>query len=1178
MPKTATLIRCLFLGFVIQASGIAAAVAAEEPLWREARRHGWKVRGTVQGKSFELIDIENGRPIYYITCNADAAISTGANLLHNPPYSLDGNDLTIGLWDAGWVLASHQEFDDRVTIMDSNSEPDRPDLNPNHATHVAGTIGAQGVDPNAKGMAPAVSIDSYDWYSDTYEMAGRAATGDGEDGRIYLSNHSYAVIAGWELGIFRAIPGDFNGDDIVNFIDFAILAANWREPDHDPFVDIAPWPYGDGIVDLLDLAVLTDHWLEFSVEQPYWFGVWGEREDRNFGRYDYHAADWDSVCYLAPYYLPFKAAGNDRSNDDDAPANGTKFWYLDPNDPTDANDPNGGRWVQRIYNVNDPNAPYDDGRDSGGYDTIPTISTAKNIMTVGAVDDTGAMVGFSSWGPTDDGRIKPDIVANGFELYSPVAVNDVSYDIYSGTGMASANATGSAVLLVEYYNKCFPGEAMRASTLKGLIIHTATDLSNPGPDYRYGWGLMDANQAADYIRQDADDPNGERIIENVLAGGTSNTYTFTIGSSKPVRATLCWTDPPGTPIVESNDVVLDNNTPCLMNDLDLRIIDNNDPNIIYYPYRLDPNNPDAAAVADANGNILDNVEQVYIPSPNAGTYTVKISHKGTLTGGSQYYSLILSEPIPICYIWVDDDANDDPGPGDPTVSDPLEDGSSEHPFDSIQKAVDAGDDDTIVVVRDGTYTGVGNYNIDPGGKALTITSKYRSLNHDCTIDCESNGRAFIFQSGETATTVLDGFTIKNGFAEDLNWPQQPDADPSGYGGAIYCEGSSPWISNCLIIENEAEAGGGAIFCYENSNAIISDCQISLNDCGTGLDKYYYDMNDFNDINLRGGGIYCKNASPTIINCIVGGVWEAGNKAGDAGGGIACEDSNAVIINCTVSHNDCGTQTPYYFFRDGGGIHCDGGSLRIYNSTIEWNTTIDSGGGIAVLESEARIDNCAITDNRCWASGGGIFTWGEDSNTVSVITNCVIAYNVGGFSGAMNSGCNSFVEIENCTITNNIGAYPYVSEGQPIGGLECYFGSASVTNSIIWGNIGLSIGTSDMDVNDVNDIVVVTYSDIQMFDSNGVINPVAVWDGEGNINEDPLFADLELPDYHLKSSSGRWDPEDPLNQQGWVFDSITSPCIDKGDPSSNYSLEPAPNGGRINMGAYGNTRQASKSGG
>ncbi len=307
------------------------------------------------------------------------------------------------------------------------------------------------------------------------------------------------------------------------------------------------------------------------------------------------------------------------------------------------------------------------------------------------------------------------------------------------------------------------------------------------------------------------------------------------------------------------------------------------------------------------------------------------------------------------------------------------------------------------------------------------------------------------------------------------------------------------------------------------------------------------------------------------------MWGIGNKAGEAGGGIACEDSDAVIENCTVSYNFCSASNPY-IYQDGGGIHCDGGSPGIYNCTIEQNITIDSGGGIAVLQSEAWIDNCTITYNHCYASGGGIFTWGEDSNAVSVITNCVIANNIGGYSGAMNSGYNSFVEIENCTIANNEGAYRYLS-GQggefQIGGLECYYGTASITNSIIWGNIGLSIAVPD--INDVNDIVV-TYSDIQMFDSNGFIDPGAVWNGEGNINEDPLFADPDIwvSDYHLKSSSGRWDPEDLDNQQGWVFDNVHSPCIDGGDPSSAYLLEPAPNGGRINMGAYGNTRQASKS--
>ena len=76
--------------------------------------------------------------------------------------------------------------------------------------------------------------------------------------------------------------------------------------------------------------------------------------------------------------------------------------------------------------------------------------------------------------------------------------------------------------------------------------------------------------------------------------------------------------------------------------------------------------------------------------------------------------------------------------------------------------------------------------------------------------------------------------------------------------------------------------------------------------------------------------------------------------------------------------------------------------------------------------------------------------------------------------------------------------------------------------------------------------------------------------QGNISVNPLFADPEDYDYHLLSQSGRW------HITSWVEDEVTSPCIDKGDPSSDYGLEPTPNGSRINMGAFGNTFEASKS--
>ncbi|MHC4705384.1 MAG: hypothetical protein ACYTFQ_32980, partial [Planctomycetota bacterium] len=83
-----------------------------------------------------------------------------------------------------------------------------------------------------------------------------------------------------------------------------------------------------------------------------------------------------------------------------------------------------------------------------------------------------------------------------------------------------------------------------------------------------------------------------------------------------------------------------------------------------------------------------------------------------------------------------------------------------------------------------------------------------------------------------------------------------------------------------------------------------------------------------------------------------------------------------------------------------------------------------------------------------------------------------------------------------------------------------------------------------------------------------------WQGEGNIDVDPLFADAENRDYHLKSETGRWDPA----SESWTTDDVTSPCIDAGDPAETVADEPAANGDRINMGAYGGTTQASKSSG
>ena len=424
----------------------------------EALEKGWKTKGKNADRVCELMGIFDGRIVYRQTCNVNSAISSAVVPVRNTaPYNLNGGGFTVGLWDGGDVRGSHQELAGRVSVEDFASLD-------NHATHVAGTIGAAGIVANALGMAPSVRIDSYDWNMDTSEMASRAASYPGEYDKIYFSNHSYGTACGWE-----------------NDFDYWEGHPGW-----------------------------------------YWLGRWGLREEENFGRYGEDADVYDSVSYLAPYYLTFWAAGNDRN--DYAPDEGTSFYYF-----------HNGTWYSKEYNS--ATDPYDDGYDYG-YDTILPSSTAKNILAVGAVNDAvsdgvrdvsrATMTAFSGWGPTDDGRIKPDVVSNGSGLYSAIASSDSSYASYSGTSMAAPGAAGAAVLLAELYSELSGGDVMRASTLKGLIIHTADDLGNNGPDYRFGWGLINAHAAAEHIKKHFEDPDPNQIIEGLLSNAQpAEEFVFT---------------------------------------------------------------------------------------------------------------------------------------------------------------------------------------------------------------------------------------------------------------------------------------------------------------------------------------------------------------------------------------------------------------------------------------------------------------------------------------------------------------------------------------------------------------------------------------------------------------------------------------------------------------------------
>ncbi|MCH8327546.1 MAG: tandem-95 repeat protein [Candidatus Marinimicrobia bacterium] len=344
-------------------------------------------------------------------------------------------------------------------------------------------------------------------------------------------------------------------------------------------------------------------------------------EDWQFGSYDATSQNWDQAAVDFPKYLMVVSAGNDRN--DDPGAGATHFVW------------NGSVWVSSTT-TRDPDGP---------WDSIPRGSgISKNTLTVGAVEDITAghssssgvvLSSFSSTGPTDDGRIKPDIVANGVGLISAYDNLTSATNLYassSGTSMSAPSVTGSLALLQQHYFATH-GDTILAATLKALVIHTADEAgANDGPDYQFGWGLLNTASAAQAISDDQTVPNILR--ETSLAAGTGGTFSYSVSSlgTGPIQVTIVWNDSVGTP----PGAVLDDTTHMLVNDLDLRITRDSDATV-YYPWKLDAANPSNAATT--GDNLVDNVEQVYIASPASGSYTVTVSHKGTLAA-VQNFSII----------------------------------------------------------------------------------------------------------------------------------------------------------------------------------------------------------------------------------------------------------------------------------------------------------------------------------------------------------------------------------------------------------------------------------------------------------------------------------------------------------------------------------------------------------
>jgi subtilisin family serine protease len=205
------------------------------------------------------------------------------------------------------------------------------------------------------------------------------------------------------------------------------------------------------------------------------------------------------------------------------------------------------------------------------------------------------MTTFSSWGPTDDGRLRPDVSAPGCQsggdggVTSCTSSSDTSYGVACGTSMASPTVTGITALLLEDHRAQLGGPDPRNSTLKILLAHNAVDRGNAGPDYQFGYGSVRIQDTIDFLRQ------GNLLEETIPHPAASQVYDLIVGAGETeLKLTLAWDDVPGTPNVLR----------ALVYDLDLVV---HDPlGVRHYPWTLDPANPSAAAVrtqADHRNNV-----------------------------------------------------------------------------------------------------------------------------------------------------------------------------------------------------------------------------------------------------------------------------------------------------------------------------------------------------------------------------------------------------------------------------------------------------------------------------------------------------------------------------------------------------------------------------------------------
>ncbi|ANF49451.1 secretion protein Por [Chryseobacterium glaciei] len=543
----------------------------------------------------------NGKPYFYqnedlrqvANANADNLNTAGGVSGLTNAYNGEGINYTI--FDGGRVYAAHTAFNNipgRITNKEAATN-----IYSAHSTGVASFIGGKsiaisggGLSGDIKGIAINSTMDSYRFATTT--LPGNTATSTVFDKILIaqpnLSNHSYGSNVGWDL---KTVSG-----------------AN-------------AWVWGgafDTPATAMDLQGTY-----FSNDQSY-----------------------DRIVYNNPSYIIVKSSGNYFGYGPDYPGTDAfpKYYTDDTN-----------TLVQFATTDTLPTTNC-----SNGADCIGPGSLAKNIIVVGATDvistnnfkyTTASDVvhsDYSSAGPRDDGGIKPDISTTGTNVFSAATAENttgsVTYSYGSGTSYSAPVVTGVIGLWTQINKDLFTNQILNAASAKTLMIHSASEAGNIGPDALFGWGYINAKKGAEIL---VGKSNNTVIFNNeTLTSGTPNMKKVTASGTEPLKVTISWIDPEYVvPASLTWAQAYNNRSSRLVNDLDLRIVDTVT-GTIYQPWKLNALSPTAPATK--GDNTVDNVEQVVIDAPVLGRdYRIEIGNKGTLVNNAgvaapQNYSIIVT--------------------------------------------------------------------------------------------------------------------------------------------------------------------------------------------------------------------------------------------------------------------------------------------------------------------------------------------------------------------------------------------------------------------------------------------------------------------------------------------------------------------------------------------------------